>query len=307
MKTNQLRVFGLGALLSLFLVSCAQTDTKKEEAKEEKTEVKAPVRIAAPAPSPASTINQTVGLTKFTLEYSRPGMKGRKIFGDLVPFDKIWRTGANANTKITFDTDIMIGETTVKAGSYSIYTKPGKSEWTVMLYATTDNWGNPREWDDAKVVASATVKSENMPMTVESFTITFDDLTNNSAVLGMLWENTYVGLPFTVPTDGAVMASIEEVMKGEPNDRAYYDAAVYFKSAGKDINQALTWIDKAVEMTKEEPKFWYLRQQSLIHAKAGKTETAIAAAKQSLELAKKAGNADYVKMNTDSLKEWGAM
>ena len=103
------------------------------------------------------------------------------------------------------------------------------------------------------------------------------------------------------------MASIEEVMKGNPNDRAYYDAAVYYLSEGKDINQALTWIDKAVEMSKDEPKFWYLRQQSLIHAKAGKKETAIAAAKQSLELAKKAGNADYVKMNTDSLKEWGAL
>ena len=248
-----------------------------------------------------------MGLTKVTLEYSRPAMRGRKIFGDLVPFDKVWRTGANANTKISFDTDIMIGETTVKVGSYAIYTKPGEKNWEVMLYSATDNWGTPQKWDDTKVVATATVTPEAMPMPIESFTITFDDLTNNSAVLGMLWENTYVGLPFTVPTDAAVMASIEEVMKGNPNDRAYYDAAVYYLSEGKDINQALTWIDKAVEMSKDEPKFWYLRQQSLIHAKAGKTETAIAAAKQSLELAKKAGNADYVKMNTDSLKEWGAL
>ena len=307
MKVNQIKAFGLSALLSIFLVSCAQTDAKKE-IKEEKKEVQAtPKRIAAPQPSPSSTINQTVGLTKITLEYSRPGMKGRKIFGDLVPFDKLWRTGANANTKITFDTNIMIGETTVKAGSYSIYTKPGKKEWTVMFYSTTDNWGNPKEWDDSKVVAKAMVKSEDIPMPIESFTISFDDLTNDSAVLGMMWENTYVGLPFSVPTDKAVMASIEEVMRGEPNDRAYYDAAVYFKSAGKDVNQAMAWIDKAVEMSKDQPKFWYLRQQSLIHAMAGKKETAIAAAKQSLELAKKAGNNDYVKMNTDSLKEWGAL
>jgi tetratricopeptide (TPR) repeat protein len=115
----------------------------------------------------------------------------------------------------------------------------------------------------------------------------------------------YVGLPFTVPTDKGVMASIDEVMKGKPNAGAYYTAAVYFKTENKDINKALTWIDKAIEMTKEDPKFWYLRQQSLIHAKAGKTVTAIAAAKKSLELATKAGNADYVKMNTESLKEWG--
>lgn len=307
MKTNQIKVLGLVALLSFFVVGCVVQNDKKEEETTEKTETIPPARIAAPQPSPSSKVEQTVGLTKVTLEYSRPTMRGRKIFGDLVPFDKVWRTGANTNTKISFDTDITIGETTVKAGSYAIYTKPGEKSWEVMLYSATDNWGTPQKWDDTKVVATATVTPEAMPMPIESFTITFDDLTNNSAVLGMLWENTYVGLPFTVPTDAAVMASIAEVMKGNPNDRAYYDAAVYYKSEGKDINQALTWIDKAVEMSKDEPKFWYLRQQSLIHAKAGKTETAIAAAKQSLELAKKAGNADYVKMNTDSLKEWGAL
>ena len=307
MKTNQIKVLGLVALLSFFVVGCVVQNDKKEEETTEKTETTPPARIAAPQPSPSSKVEQTVGLTKVTLEYSRPAMRGRKIFGDLVPFDKVWRTGANTNTKISFDTDITIGETTVKAGSYAIYTKPGEKSWEVMLYSATDNWGTPQKWDDTKVVATATVTPEAMPMPIESFTITFDDLTNNSAVLGMLWENTYVGLPFTVPTDAAVMASIAEVMKGNPNDRAFYDAAVYYKSEGKNINQALTWIEKAVEMSKDEPKFWYLRQQSLIHAKAGKTETAIAAAKQSLELAKKAGNADYVKMNTDSLKEWGAL
>ena len=306
MKTNPIKVFGFVALFALFVIGCAQTETKKEEVTEKK-ETTPPARVAAPQPSPFSKIEQTVGLTKVTLEYSRPAMRGRKIFGDLVPFDKVWRTGANANTKITFDTDITIGKTTVKAGSYAIYTKPGAKSWEVMLYGTTDNWGTPQQWDDTKVVATATVTPQQMPMPIESFTITFDDLTNNSAVIGILWENTYVGLPFTVPTDAAVMASIEEVMKGNPNDRAYFDAAVYYLSENKDINQAVEWIDKAIEMTKAEPKFWYLRQQSLIHAKAGKKESAIAAAKQSLELATKAGNADYVKMNTDSLKEWGAL
>lgn len=306
MKTNQRNVLGVVALLAFFIVGCAQTDTREEKTTE-KTETTPPARIAAPQPSPSSKVEQTVGLTKVTLEYSRPAMRGRKIFGDLVPFDKVWRTGANANTKISFDTDITIGETAVKAGSYAIFTKPGEKNWEIMFYSATDNWGTPQKWDETKVVATTSVTPETMPMAIESFTMTFDDLTNNSAVLGMLWENTYVGLPFTVPTDAAVMASIEEVMKGSPNDRAYYDAAVYYKSEGKDINQALTWIDKAVEMSKEQPKFYYLRQQSLIHAKAGKTATAIAAAKQSLELAKKAGNADYVKMNTDSLKDWGAL
>ena len=175
-----------------------------------------------------------------------------------------------------------------------------------MLYSDSKNWGNPSKWDDAKVVAKATVDILKMPMKIETFTITIDDITNNSALFGILWEDVYVGLPITVPTDKAVMASIEEVMKGEPNARAYFDAAVYYKTANKDVNKAMTWVDKAIEMTKEDPKFWMIRQQSLIHAKAGKTASAIAAAKKSLELAIKAKNNDYIKMNKASLKEWGA-
>ena len=297
------------ALLLLVAVGCQNKETTKEviEVEEVKEVKKAPARIAAPAPSPASTIEQKVGLTDVTINYSRPAMRGRTIFGNLVPYNKVWRTGANANTTVEFSTDVMVGETNVPAGKYAIYTKPSAKNWEVMLYSKNDNWGNPQEWDDSKVVAKATADVVKMPMNIESFTISVDDLTNNSAVLGMMWEDVYVGLPFSVPTDKAVMASIDEVMKGEPNARAYYDAAVYYKTANKDINQALTWVDKAIEMTKEDPKFWMLRQQSLIHAKAGKKETAIAAAKKSLELAEKAGNADYVKMNKDSLKEWGAM
>lgn len=308
MKTNTFKLFAFVAFLSLFVTSCAQNETKKEEVVEEVVETPAPPKkIAAPQPSPATSVKQVVGLTNFTINYSRPSMKGRKVFGNLVPFDKIWRTGANANTTIEFNTEIKIGNAKVPAGKYAIFTKPGKSNWEVMLYSKTDNWGAPQEWDETKVVATASVASQKMDMPVESFMIIFDELTNSTATIGILWENTYVGVPISVPTEKAVMASIDEVMAGQPNDQAYYDAAVYYLAEDKDINQAMEWIDKAVEMNKDEPKFWFLRQQSLIHAKAGKTETAIAAAKKSLELAEKAGNADYVKMNTDSLKEWGAM
>ena len=173
-----------------------------------------------------------------------------------------------------------------------------------MLYNDANNWGNPKKWDATKVVAKATVNPLQMPIKVESFTITVDDLTNKTAVLGLMWEDIYVGLPFTVPTDKAVMASINAVMAKEPTAQSFYDAAVYLKSEDKDLKIAITYIDKAVEMSKNKPKFWFLRQQSLIHAKLGKTETAIAAAKQSLALAEKAGNKGYVKMNKASLKEW---
>jgi hypothetical protein len=266
----------------------------------------ATAQISTPQPSPFSKIEQKVGLTDVTLEFSRPGMKGRAIFGNLVPFGKVWRTGANANTKITFSTDVTVNGQELKAGSYAIYTIPNESKWDVMFYSDATNWGTPREWDDSKVALKTSADVTPMPMKIETFTITFDDLTNNSAVIGILWENTYVGVQFETPTDKAVMASINNVMNGpSPND--YYAAAVYYKQEGKDIAQAVKWIDKAVEMTQEQPRFWYYRQQSLIHAKAGNKKGAVAAAKTSLDLATKAGNADYIKMNKASLKEWGAI
>ncbi|RDK87233.1 DUF2911 domain-containing protein [Marinirhabdus gelatinilytica] len=262
-------------------------------------------QLETPAPSPSQKIEQKVGLTDVTVEYSRPSMKGRTIFGGLVPYDKIWRTGANANTKITFSDDVMVGGKEVKAGTYAIYTRPGVQSWDVMLYSDSNNWGTPQKWDDSKVAATAKAQVFPLPIDIETFTMSFDDITNNSANLGMMWEKSYVALPIEFMTDKQVSASIDRVMNG-PSANDYYQAAVYYLNAGKDINKAKTWIDKAIEM-REQPAFWFHRQQSLIYAKAGDKKGAISAAKKSLEMAKEAGNDDYVALNTKSLKEWGAM
>jgi len=263
-------------------------------------------QIETPAPSPFQKIEQKVGLTSVIVEYSRPSMKGRKIFGGIEAYGKVWRTGANENTKITFSTDFMLNGKSLQKGTYALYTIPNKTTWDVILYTDTNNWGIPAKWDENKVAAKITVTPINMPMDVETFTITFDDLTNNSAVLGILWENVYVPLKFETPTDKMVSKSIEKIMAG-PSANDMYAAALYYLEANKDIQIAKTWIDKAVVLTAKQPKFWYLRQQSLIHAKAGNKNTAIEAAKKSLELAKQAGNSGYVKMNKASLKEWGAL
>jgi hypothetical protein len=276
-------------ILSLFVAAFAFSST---------------AQIKTPAPSPSQKIEQKVGLTDVTLEYSRPAMKGRTIFGDLVPFDKVWRTGANENTKITFSTDVTVDGKELKKGTYAVYTKPGKKTWDLIFYADATNWGNPREWDETKVAAQVKATVQLMPMDIESFTMTFDDLTNNSAVLGILWEKTYVGLKFETPTDALVSKQIESAMNG-PSAADYYASAAYYLSADKDIKKAQTWINKAVDMTSDAPKFWYLRRQSLIYAKAGNKKGAIKAAKNSLKYATKAGNNDYIKMNNDSLKEWG--
>jgi hypothetical protein len=262
-------------------------------------------QIVTPQASPSAKVTQVVGLTDVSLDYSRPAMRGRTIFGDLVPFNKLWRTGANKNSMITFSTDVKVGGKDLKAGSYAIFTTPGESVWEINFYSDTENWGTPQNWDASKVAAIVKANPSKVGEKVESFTIAISNITADGAHLEISWDNTKVAIPFEVPTDAAVTASISKVMAG-PGSDDYYAAAVYYLNSGKDINKAKEWIDKAITMS-EKPAFWQLRQQSLIYAKAGDKKGAIAAAKKSLAGAEAAGNADYVKLNKDSLKEWGGM
>ncbi|NNK70158.1 MAG: DUF2911 domain-containing protein [Flavobacteriaceae bacterium] len=259
-------------------------------------------QIETPAPSPFQKVEQVVGLTDVTLEYSRPAMRGRVIFGNLVPYGKVWRTGANTRTKITFSDDVKVGDGELKAGSYGILTVPQADSWDVIFYTEADGGGAPSELDESKVAARIRATVQEMPMDIQSFTITFDDLTSSSAVIGFLWEKSYVGVKFEVPTDNKVSAAIDRAMSG-PGSGEYYAAAVYYLSEGKDIAKAKKWMDKAMSMT-DNPRFWQLRQQSLIYAAAGDKKAAIEIAKKSLAGAEEAGNADYIKMNKESIAEW---
>ncbi|WP_179315097.1 DUF2911 domain-containing protein [Winogradskyella undariae] len=261
-------------------------------------------QIETPQPSPFTKVEQKVGLTDVTLEYSRPSMNGRTIFGDLVPYGKVWRVGANKNTTITFSDAVVVGGQELKAGAYAIFITPSKTSWDVVFYSDTNNWGTPKTIEASKVAAKVTIETMELPMNVETFTITFDNLTSGSAELGFIWENTMANLKFEVPTDKTVTAAIEKVMAG-PSAGDYYAAAVYNLTEGKDLEKAKEWMDKAMSMTKE-PMFYQLRKQSLIYAALGDKKNAIATAKKSLAKSEAAGNADYVKMNKDSLKEWGA-
>lgn len=261
-------------------------------------------QISAPVASPLSKIEQQVGLTDVTIEYSRPSMKGRTIFGNLVPYDKLWRTGANARTQITFSDDITIHGKELKKGTYALFTIPGQKEWEVILYTEYQGGGAPSELDESKVATRFKVTPMVTSMARETFTMELASISNNGATLFLLWEKTRVPIKFTVPTDKTVMASIDRAMGG-PAASDYYTAAIYYFEEGKDIQKAKEWIDKAMAGN-DNPPFWQLRNKSLIYARAGDKEGAIAAARQSLAAAQKAGNADYIKMNQDSLKEWGA-
>lgn len=263
-------------------------------------------QVKTPQPSPKSVLTQTVGLTEVVVDYSRPSAKGRIIFGDLVPFGKLWRTGANANTTVSFSDDVVINGTTLKKGKYAIFTMPKADMWEVTFYSTTDNWGTPENWDEKKVAAQLNVDPVQLNNQVDTFTIGIGNITNDSATLDISWEKTMVSVKFTVPSHRMAMASIEKVMAG-PTAADYFSSAQYFLQSNGDMNKALEYINKAIAMgTKpgEDAPFWYYRQKSLIQAKMGDKTGAIATAKLSLAGAEKAKNDDYIKMNNDSIREW---
>ncbi len=260
-------------------------------------------QVQTPQPSPHATIEQTVGLTTVTVDYSRPSKKGREIFGDLVPFGAIWRTGANANTIVTFSDDVMIADKIVKKGSYALYTKPGMEKWEYYLYSDTNNWGAPKEFDAEKIVCSGVADVITLPVEFETFTIGFNNLTNNGASLQLIWDRTLVSFDFQTKTREKAVASIEKTLNG-PTARDYYSAASYYSEEGLDPKKAKEYIDEAIKMSGDDATYWMLRKQSLIYADAGDTKQAIKIAEKSLEKAVKAGNKDYIKMNEDSIAEW---
>ena len=262
-------------------------------------------QVKTPQPSPKSVIQQTVGLTEVEIEYSRPSAKGRIIFGDLVPFGKLWRTGANANTTVSFSDDVVIKGTTLKKGKYALYTTPKADMWEVVFYSATDNWGTPENWDANKVVVLTNVDPISLGNSVETLTIAVNNLTNDSATLDIAWEKTMVSVKFEVPTQKSAMASIEKALAG-PTAGDYFSSAQYYFQSNGDLNKALEYVNKAISMVKlgSDVPFWHLRQKSLIQAKLGDKPGAIATAKLSLAGAQKEKNDDYVKMNNDSIKEW---
>ncbi len=259
-------------------------------------------QVKTPAPSPKSTVEQMVGLTEVTVEYSRPSKKGRNIFGDLVPFGKLWRTGANKNSIVTFSDDVVIKGQTLKKGSYAIFTTPKVDMWEVVFYSDTENWGTPENWNEKNVALSTNVDAQMLSNAVETFTIGINNLDNNYGHLELSWDKTLVAVKFEVPTQKTAMASIDKVLAG-PTSGDYFSSAQYFYQSNGDLNKALEYVNKAIDLNKDKP-FWYTRQKSLIQAKLGDKKGAIETAKISLAAATAAKNDDYVKMNNDSIAEW---
>jgi hypothetical protein len=261
-------------------------------------------QVKTPQPSPSAKMEQTVGLSTVSLDYSRPGVKDRVIFGDLVAYDQMWRTGANKNSMITFSDKISFGGTEVEPGTYAIFTKPGKTQWEVYLYTDTENWGTPEDWSDEKVAAKVMATPTMLKDKVENMLITVDNLSNTGGDFQLAWDHVMVSVPLTLATDDMVMSTITSVMAG-PSANDMYSAARYYLENGKDMKQALEWMTKAVEMRGE--LFWNTRQLSLLQAANGDYKSAIKTAEKSMALSKEAKNDFYVQSNAKSIEEWGKM
>ncbi len=258
-------------------------------------------QIKTPAASPTAEVKQGVGLTDITISYSRPSANGRTIFGKdgLVPYDAVWRTGANSATKITFGDAANVGGVDVKAGSYAILTSPGMKEWAFMLYTyETSNWSS---YTEKEPVAKFMVPVMAAGSMVETFTIAVNNLKDNSASIDFAWEKTMVSVPVKFEVHEKVMADIKRVMAG-PSANDYSAAATYLHTSGTDLKLALEYIQKA--NADGSPRFWMVRREALILADLGRTKEAIVAAQRSLDLAKEAKNDDYVRMNEKSIQEW---
>jgi tetratricopeptide (TPR) repeat protein len=256
--------------------------------------------IKTPAASPFQSIKQDFGLSNIELSYSRPAMRGRTIFNDLVPYNKLWRTGANAASKIKFNEDVLVEGTQVKAGEYAIYSIPNPTQWEIILNKGASNWGigGYKEEDD---VARFKVPVSKSSMTFENFTMFFDKVQGGNATLYIVWENTMVAFNILTEIDTKIMTQIEEIMVEDK--RPYFQSANYYYENNKDMNQALLWANKAVDQNPSA--FWVVHLKAKIQAKLGDKKGATATAKESLKLAQAAGSDDYVALNLkliDSLK-----
>jgi len=254
-------------------------------------------KINFPVASPAGTVIQRVGLTDIQINYNRPGAKGRKVFGGLVPYDHIWRTGANTATKISFSTPVKLNGTAIPAGTYELFTIPGATEWTVIIHKNMSQWG-AYSYDEKNDVAR--VKATAIPLHdhVESLEIYLNDLRDESATLNIAWEKVRVPVTLTVDVKSTLVPQIEAVMAAGGDKLPYASAAMYYLENGLDLKKAAAWMDAAIAA--QPDAFYLVYRKALILEKMGDKAGAIATARKSLEAANQATGAikdEYVGLN----------
>ena len=255
-------------------------------------------QVKMPASSPGQTIKQEVGMGTIEIIYSRPGARGRKVFGDLVPMDKLWRTGANEATKIIFSDAVEIGGKKLDSGTYVLYTIPHDESWEVIVNRGVANWGT-EGYKEKEDVVRFKVPVTKQKSAVETFTIQFSDIRTERCSLNLLWEKKSIAIPINVNVKDKLKQQIDAAMLTDK--KPYWEAAQYYNEYDRNLSKALDNISKAVQ---ENPKaFWILLYKAKIQQEAGDVAGAKQTSKASLALAREAGNEDYVRMNEKLQKQ----
>tara|TARA_Y100000385_G_scaffold86032_1_gene88415 strand:+ start:296 stop:1156 length:861 start_codon:yes stop_codon:yes gene_type:complete len=258
-------------------------------------------QIKTPQPSPTATITQKVGLSNISVEYSRPGAKGREIFGGLVEYNKLWRTGANKATKITFNNDFIFGDSKVKKGSYSLFTTPGKNKWTVYLNKETELWGEG-DFDKEKIVCKVVAEVKECEDFAESFTIDFEAFKAFSAIMSLKWANTKIDIRLEDLGAKKLEKEILNLLNEGPSANDYYNGAKFFADNTTEYEIALKWITRAIE--KKPEAFWMLYHKSRILNLMGQEKDAILTANKTIEIAsKKEDDYGYIKKSKNLIND----
>jgi tetratricopeptide (TPR) repeat protein len=259
-------------------------------------------QVQTPQLSPVCEVNQTVGLTEINISYSRPSKRNRVIFGEVVPYNEMWRLGANKNSMITISEEIYFKQDTLPKGTYALFAKPSEDKWELVFYSEYSNWGTPENWEESKVALTLNADVSPLESSVETMCISIENIGTAAASLCITWDQVRVAFPFQLMTQKQVVESIEKVMSG-PSASDYYNSAKYYLGEGLDPEQALKWINSAVEI-RGKSAYWMTRLQAQIYAELNNYDRAIASANLSMEEAEKAGNTNYVKMNKQSIEAW---
>lgn len=260
-------------------------------------------QIAHPKASPFSQLVQEIGLTKITVAYSRPAVRARKIFGDLVPYGRIWRVGANESTKFTTDTDITVMGNTLQKGTYALYAFPNENNWEIVFHKNITHWGDGRKaYNQDEDAFRVSVSPQKISHTQENFLITFENIDHNAANMEWIWENTRIIIPIKVPTEKQMLLEIEKQLASNPTAQTYYEAARYLQEQNKEYSRALDYLKNAIRLGGDT--YYFHRLKSLVEAALGDYKAAIRSAKLSLNLAQKEDKDEFVRMNQKNIIAW---
>ncbi|MDC6367721.1 MULTISPECIES: DUF2911 domain-containing protein [Flavobacteriaceae] len=262
-------------------------------------------QIAHPKASPFSKVEQEVGLSKMTVEYSRPAARGREIFGNLVPYGRIWRVGANESTKITVSSDMKVMGNTLPKGTYALYAFPEASNWQVAFHTNTKHWGDGRKkYNPKEDLFRIKVIPQQISYHQENFLIAFDSITHNSTNMQLIWANTLVNIPFVVDTHAQMETEIAKQLTENPTAQTYYEAARYLQEQGENYEKALAYLNTALKLGGDT--YYFHRVKSLVEAALGDYESAIVSAEKSLQIALDLEKDEFVRMNQKNIEKWKA-